>query len=164
MANSIRSTAPEGIILILLGLVAFFLPLFTTFSITVLLGIICIVTGCIYLISIFTARSGNFITQVFFGFLGVVVGILLLTHGLTIISILLGIWFVFFSFAMFHRAFTVTTSAWGMVLMVITAIVALLFGIELFAGWPFTGLSIIGEMLGIVLVLQGISFLCRTNN
>lgn len=160
-----KSSTSQGVILILIGLVAFFLPIYTAFSITTLLGILLIISGALYVIGAFANRSsGNFASQLIFGIVGILVGILFLTHGLTILSIILGIWFVLFGLAMFHRAFAVTTSTVGMILMVITGIVAVLFALELFTGWPYSALSVMGQMAGIVFVLQGISFLCKPSS
>jgi uncharacterized membrane protein HdeD (DUF308 family) len=164
MTTPTRSSTSQGVILILIGLVAFFLPIYTAYSITTVLGVLLIISGVLYVIGAFTHKSGNYVSQLLFGLVGIIVGILFLTHGLTIMSIILGIWFVLFGLAMFHRAFALVTSTWAMVLMVITGIVAILFAIELFSGWPYSALSVMGQMAGIVFVLQGISFLCKPSS
>ena len=162
MANTQSSSTSQGLILILIGLIAFFLPIFTAFSITTVLGILLIISGILYVVSALAHRkSGYFISQLLFGIVGILVGILFLTHGLTILSIVLGIWFVLFGLAMFHKAFSFMSSKVSMAFMIITGILALLFALVLFSGWPFSGLEFIGEMAGIIFVLQGISFLCK---
>ena len=160
MSTNSSSLVPQGIILILIGLVAFFMPLVTAYSITTILGILLIITGVFYVFGFGSQKgSGDYLTQIFFGIVGIVIGILLLIHGLTILSILIGIWFTLFGLQMFYRAFTNSSTTLGMILLVIAGIVAILFAIDLFTGWPYAGLSVMGQLLGIVLVLQGISFL-----
>jgi uncharacterized membrane protein HdeD (DUF308 family) len=162
MAKTLATSASKGLILILIGLIAFFLPIFTAFSITTVLGILLIISGVLYVVSALAHRdSSYFVSQLVLGIVGVLIGILFLTHGLTILSIVLGIWFVLFALAMFHKAFSFMSSRVSMALMIITGILALFFALVLFSGWPFSGLAFIGEMAGIIFVLQGISLLCK---
>ena len=156
------SSISQGLVLIVIGLIAFFLPILTAFSITTVLGILLVISGILYLIGALAHRdSGYFASQLAIGIVGILVGILFLTHGLTILSIVLGIWFVLFGLAMFHRAFSFMSAKVTMAFMIITGVLALLFALVLFSGWPFAGLEFIGEMAGIIFILQGISFLCK---
>jgi uncharacterized membrane protein HdeD (DUF308 family) len=164
MAKTVPSMTSQGLTLIAIGLIAFFLPIFTAFSITTALGILLIVSGILYLISALSHRdNAYFMSQLVFGIVGILVGILLLIHGLTILSVVLGIWFILFGFAMFHKAYSFMSSKLTMGLMIATGVLALLFALVLLSGWPYAGLSYIGEMAGIIFVLQGISCLCKSH-
>ena len=77
MANTQSSSTSQGLILILIGLIAFFLPIFTAFSITTVLGILLIISGILYVVGALAHRnSGYFVSQLVFGIVGILVGIL----------------------------------------------------------------------------------------
>jgi uncharacterized membrane protein HdeD (DUF308 family) len=61
VANAVREHSAfflaEGIILVLLGALAIFLPLFATITITIILGCIFLVSGIVGLITTFGARK-----------------------------------------------------------------------------------------------------------
>jgi uncharacterized membrane protein HdeD (DUF308 family) len=152
----------QAVLLIILGLLAFFAPIYTAYSITLILGWVCILSSVIYLISCLRERDGHFAAELFLSILGIVLGILLITHGLTILSVLLGVWFLLFGFALLNRGMDSNQSAGARGLMIIAAILAILFALGLFFGWSMIGLSMMGAMLGVVLVLQGISFFFRS--
>jgi uncharacterized membrane protein HdeD (DUF308 family) len=160
-APTIKSDIPQGIVLVILGLIAFFAPIYTTYTITVILGVIVIAASIIYFVTALANRTNAFISTLFFSILGVVIGTILITHGLTLLSILVGIWFLFFGFALFHRASVGGFSSFGKFVLVIAGILAILFALGLFIGWPFTGIGILGTLVGIVLVLQGIAYICH---
>ncbi len=151
----------EGILLFILGVIAIWVPAATAISITLLVGILCIVAGVVQLLRVFQNREhASFWTLLISAVLAVLIGVLLLVfplHGALALALLLGIWFLIhgviqigISIQMRHYS-----SNWG--LMLISGIISVILAIIIWSGWPLGALWVVGLMLGINLIFFGAS-------
>lgn len=152
----------EGFIFTILGILAIVLPAATTFSIAILIGILLIIVGVIQMIRVFQNRESpsSFWISLISAILAIVLGILILVfpmHGVMVLTMLLGIWFLVhgvIEIALGFRARHVS-KGWGF--MVFSGLISIILAIIIWATWPVSALWFIGLLLGINLLLFGLS-------
>jgi len=153
----------EGILCIILGILAIALPLLTGYSLTIVLGWILIVGGIIHLYRTFRGvKTNSFWLALMNALLAIVVGILLLIyplHGLMFLTLILGIFFFFEGITEIALAihFRSVSPNWGWLLF--SGILALILAFIIWYNWPITALWVIGVLLGINLIFFGIGLL-----
>jgi len=150
----------EGIVLLILGLLAIVVPVVATIAIAVLIGWLLLVSGVVGLIATFRTRGApGFWWSLLSAIVGIVAGIVLLrwplsgafslTVILTVFLVLEGV--VSILYALEHRR--ELSGRWG--LMLISGIVDLFLAWMIFAGLPGTAAWAIGLLIGINLVFGG---------
>lgn len=153
----------EGIILIILGLLAIWLPVFTTFSLTLLIGSILLIGGAIQLFRTFRGiKTASFWVSLINCLLAIIVGILLLfypMHGRMFLTLLLGIFFLFQGVTQIAMGIHIKPISrnWG--LLVVSGIVSIILSILIWSKWPSISSWFIGLLVGINLLFFGISLL-----
>jgi uncharacterized membrane protein HdeD (DUF308 family) len=150
----------EGILLIILGLVAILIPHFFTVAIVVSLGWI-LLFGGVFLITRALMSFGmpGVWLWLFMGFLQAMIGFLFLSQpldGILTLTLLVTLFFALegfskIAFALMMRPLT----HWGYVLF--SGITALFLAIVVWAGWPGTAEWILGLLFGINLFFGGLS-------
>lgn len=146
-----------GIILIVLGIAAIGHTVYTTVASIVFLGILLLISGILQTVYSFWARKWTgFFLSLLAGVLYVVVGSLFIAKPL---SGALGLTLLLGSFYVVGGSFRIIGSImtrfdyWGWSLF--SGVITLLLGILILAGWPETGLWIIGLFIGIDLIIFG---------
>lgn len=150
----------EGIILLLLGLVAIVLPPIATLAVEIIVGWLLLIIGIVGLITTFRMRHApGFWWSLVSAVLGIAAGIVLLGWPLSGILSLTLVLIVFFliegvasiMFALEHKR--ELSGRWGW--MLASGIVDLVLGAMVFAGLPSTAVWAIGLLVGINMVFGG---------
>lgn len=153
----------EGIILIILGLLAISLPVFTTFSLTILIGSILLIGGVIQLYRTFRGiKSPSFWFSLINCLLAILIGVLLLVyplHGMMFLTLLLGIYFLIQGITQIAMGVHIKSISrhWGF--LVVSGIVSILLSLLIWSKWPSISTWFIGLLVGINLLLFGVSLL-----
>jgi len=150
----------EGILLLVLGAVAILVPPIATLAVTIVLGWLFLISGCVGLITSFWMRQApGFLWSLISALLGVVVGFLLLASPLSGAFSLTLVLIAFFvieggvsiMFALDHKR--ELSGRWGW--MLFSGIVDLVLAVMIFAGLPATAAWAIGLLVGINMIFGG---------
>jgi uncharacterized membrane protein HdeD (DUF308 family) len=150
----------EGIVLVVLGLLAIVVPPVATIAVEVLIGWLLLLSGIVGLIATFRTRgSPGFGWSLLSAVVGIAAGIILLawplsgaltlTLILTVFLLIEGVTSIFY--ALDHRR--ELSGRWGM--MLVSGIVDLVLAGIIFAGLPGTAVWAIGLLIGINLLFGG---------
>jgi uncharacterized membrane protein HdeD (DUF308 family) len=166
LANAVRRHSTlflaEGIILVLLGALAIFVPLFATITVTIILGWIFLAAGIMGLITTFRARQApGFWWSLLSAIIAVGVGLILLAEPITGAVSLTLVLIVFFvvegvatiMYALEHRRELSGRWEW----MLISGIIDLVLAGIIFAGLPGTAAWALGLLVGINMVFGGVA-------
>jgi len=166
VANAVREHSTffivEGVILVLLGALAIFLPLFATITITIIVGWIFLASGIIGLITTFGMRGvPGFWWSLVSALIAIGAGVVLLMQPITGALSLTLILIVFFvvegvagiMYALEHRR--ELSGRWEWVL--VSGIIDLVLAGILFAGLPGTAAWAIGLLVGINMIMGGVA-------
>jgi uncharacterized membrane protein HdeD (DUF308 family) len=154
----------EGIILVILGLLAVAVPVVAGLAVTILFGWLFVVSGIVGLITTFAVRQApGFWWSLLSGVLGVVVGgwlLLLPDVGLAALTYLLIAFFIIegvatIMFALEHKAVLSGRWAW----MFVSGIVDLFLAGVILAGLPGAAAWALGLIVGINMVFGGASMI-----
>ena len=152
----------EGIILVILGLIAIVVPPIATLAFTIIIGWIFLVSGIIGLITTFWARGApGFWWSLLSAVLAIGAGIVLLAQpvqGTLTLTIVVGAYFLAegvatFMYALEHRRELSGRWSW----LLISGVMDLLIAFIIVAGLPDSANWAIGLLVGINLVLGGAS-------
>ena len=166
VANAVREHSTffivEGVILVLLGALAIFLPLFATITITIIVGWIFLASGIIGLITTFGMRGvPGFWWSLVSALIAIGAGVVLLMQPITgalSLTLILIIFFVVegiagIMYALEHRR--ELSGRWEWVL--VSGIIDLVLAGILFAGLPGTAAWAIGLLVGINMIMGGVA-------
>jgi uncharacterized membrane protein HdeD (DUF308 family) len=166
VANAVREHSAfflaEGIILVLLGALAIFLPLFATITITIILGWIFLVSGIVGLITTFGARKApGFSWSLLSALIAIAVSIVVLvepTAGALSLTLVLIFFFVAegiasMLYALEHRRELSGRWEW----MLISGIIDLILAGIIFVGFPGTAAWALGLLVGVNMILGGVA-------
>jgi uncharacterized membrane protein HdeD (DUF308 family) len=150
-----------GIIMVLLGTVAFLITPAATIGTVLVLGWLIVVSGLVECIHAFRMRnwSGTFLHLVG-GILGVLIGLLIVTHpvaGALAWTLLFASFFTVVGIFRVVAAIRLKFPNWGWA--VFDGIVTLGLGILLWAEWPWSGFWFMGVAVGISLALRGWAYI-----
>jgi uncharacterized membrane protein HdeD (DUF308 family) len=150
-----------GIALIVIGVLLLGFPVVATLATVTMLGALILIVGGMEVVGSFWCRdwSGFFLTLLS-GILGVVLGLMLLGNpiqgGITLTILLASFLFVGGIFkaaaALAHRF-----GGWGWLLL--SGVIDIILGVLIWRELPWTGLTIIGVLVGISLIFRGVSWL-----
>ena len=150
----------EGIVLVILGILALLAPMIASVAATVLFGWLLLLSGIVGLVATFRARHApGFWWSLLSAVIGIVAGVLLigwpLLGTLSLTAVLIAFLFaegiVTIMYALEHR--TALSGRWGW--MLASGIVDVGLGVLLFIGLPGTALWALGLLLGINLLFGG---------
>jgi uncharacterized membrane protein HdeD (DUF308 family) len=150
----------EGIILLVLGLVAVMLPMVATVAVEIIVGWLILVSGIVGLVTTFyMRRAPGFWWSLFSALIGTAAGVVLLLwplNGVLSLTLILTVFLAFegivsIMFALDHRR--ELSGRWGM--MLLSGIVDLILATFIFSGLPGTASWAIGLLVGINLVFGG---------
>jgi uncharacterized membrane protein HdeD (DUF308 family) len=150
-----------GILMVLLGAVAFVLTPAATIGTVLVLGWLLVVSGVIEAIHAFRVRRwGGMFLHLIGGVLGILIGLLVVTHpvvGALAWTLLFASFFTVIGLFRLITAAYLRFPNWGWA--VFDGIISLALGILLWAEWPWSGLWFLGLAVGISLVLRGWSYI-----
>lgn len=164
VANSVhahwRLFLTEGVVLLVLGILAIVVPLVATIAVTVLIGWLLLMSGIVGLIATFRSRGApGFSWSLISALIGIAAGIVLLgwplsgalslTMILTVFLVLEGV--VSILYALEHRR--ELSGRWGV--MLFSGVIDLFLAGIIFEGLPGTAAWAIGLLVGINLVFGG---------
>jgi uncharacterized membrane protein HdeD (DUF308 family) len=150
----------EGIILVILGLIAIVLPPLATITVTILIGWLFLISGIVGLVTTFMMRQApGFWWSLLSGILGVGAGIVLLLwpiSGALSLTLLLSAFFIVegvasIMYAVDHR--NQLTGRWGW--MLVSGIVDLVLAAIIIGGLPGTAAWALGLLVGINMLFGG---------
>lgn len=148
----------EGIIFILLGILAVALPNFATLSVEMFIGWLFLLGGILQGYRVFQSRGNkDFWIALISPILAIIVGILLLAYPLTgilTLTLLLGIYFLIEGIVKIVISWRLKPlKPWGWVLF--SGLLSLVLGVIIFTGWPGTATWVIGLLVGINMLFFG---------
>lgn len=146
-----------GILLLVLGIVALAYTLLATIASVLLLGWLMFFSGVVEAVHAFHTRGwGGALLHVAGGALGVLIGLLVVTHpvaGALAFTLLFACFFTVIGLFRLVAAIWLRYRSWGWAFF--DGIVTLVLGLLLWAGMPWSGLWFLGFALGIALILRG---------
>ena len=148
----------EGVLLVVVGILAIIYPVITSAAVVVLLGWLLIISGVLQGLSLIGARHvPHFWLQLISVILAVLVGLLFLrdpAQGMLTIALLLIVFFMMEGISKVVFALTIRpVPNWGWVLA--SGLVGILLALILWANLPVTAVWLIGLLLGINLISVG---------
>jgi len=153
----------EGIVLLVLGLLALLVPPLATLGVTIFLGWLFLLSGVMGLVATFWARSApGFWWSLVSAALGIVVGLILVANpvgGAISLTLVLIAFFIIegvasIMYALDHRA---TSERWGW--MLFSGLIDLVLAALLWAGLPGTAAWALGLLVGINMIFGGTALL-----
>jgi uncharacterized membrane protein HdeD (DUF308 family) len=154
----------EGIVLLVLGIIAILLPPLATLAVEIVIGWVLLLSGIVGLISSFKMRSApGFWWSLFSALLGIVAGVVLLRwplSGTISLTLILTIFLTLEGVASIMLAFTHSrgfSARWSLLLM--SGLIDLILAGLIFFGLPGTAAWAIGLLVGINLVFGGIALI-----
>jgi len=151
-----------GIVFAVAGSIAMFLPLVSTFAISLIFGATLVVTGVVRVIQAFKARKWKgFFLNLLLGLIHLIGGAFIWLYpvaGALVITLILAWVLLAQGVAEIILAIQVRPER-GWVWLLITGIVALIAGIWLILRIPVAGLFMPGVILGIVLLVEGWAYI-----
>src|SRR5260370_14906372 len=149
-----------GIIMVVLGIVAFMIATAATMGTVLILGWVLVVSGIVETVQAFRVRRwGGFFLHLIGGVLGVLVGLLIVTHpvaGALAWTLLFASFFTVIGLFRLVAAIRLKFPNWGWAAF--DGTVTLLLGILLWAEWPWSGFWFLGFAVGFSLLLRGWSY------
>jgi uncharacterized membrane protein HdeD (DUF308 family) len=146
-----------GVVMLILGTVAFFIAPAATIGTVLVLGWLIVLSGVVEGIHAFRMRKwGGIFLHIVGGILGVLIGLLIVTHpvaGALAWTLLLATFFTVLGIFRMVAAIRLKFPNWGWA--VFDGAVTLGLGILLWAEWPWSGFWFMGVAVGISLVLRG---------
>ena len=149
-----------GILMILAGMLAIADSAFAGVLVVYVVAWTAIFNGVMQIIYGFRAHSGGrVILEIILGLLYIVAGVYILMHplpGLLALTLVLACFLVVYGIFALVLAFQLRPlSGWGWVLF--DAIVTILLGVLIWAHWPINSEWVIGTLVGISLIISGVS-------
>lgn len=149
-----------GVIMILLGMIAIFLPLEAGVVLVYVVGWTAVFNGGAHLFYAFSAHRGSHSwLEALLGIVYIIAGIYLLMHpvgGLLALTLLLGSFLLVYGIFALVLAFRMRPGAgWGWVLF--DAIVTILLGVLIYMHWPLNTEWVVGTLFGISFISSGLS-------
>jgi len=149
-----------SIVMVVAGILAICLPLATTTALGILLAWLLIAAGIGHLIAAFRFESfGSFVWELLVATAGIFAGIYLRTHptiGPMALTFLLAVLFLvsgISEFALFFRIRAAPHSGW----ILLNAAVDIIIGLVVLRNWPANSLWLLGVLVGIGLLVAGIT-------
>jgi uncharacterized membrane protein HdeD (DUF308 family) len=146
-----------GIIMLLLGTVAFIITPAATIGTVLVLGWLIVISGVVEAIHAFRMRKwGGIFLHFVGGILGVLIGLLIVTHpvaGALAWTLLFASFFTVIGIFRTVAAIQLKFPNWGWA--VFDGVVTLGLGILLWVEWPWSGFWFMGVAVGVSLILRG---------
>jgi uncharacterized membrane protein HdeD (DUF308 family) len=146
-----------GIVMVFLGTVALVIMPAATLGTILVMGWLLVISGIMETIHSFRVRRwGGLFLHLIGGVLGVLVGLLVVTHpvaGAAAWTLLFASFFTVIGMFRLVAALTLKFANWGWA--VFDGVVTLALGVLLWVDWPWSGLWFLGLAVGVSLILRG---------
>jgi uncharacterized membrane protein HdeD (DUF308 family) len=146
-----------GIVMVFLGTVALVIMPAATLGTILVMGWLLVISGIMETIHSFRVRRwGGLFLHLIGGVLGVLVGLLVVTHpvaGAAAWTLLFASFFTVIGMFRLVAAITLKFPNWGWA--VFDGVVTLALGVLLWVEWPWSGLWFLGLAVGVSLILRG---------
>lgn len=157
-----RTAKWVGILLIITGFLSVVAPMSAGISVTMIVGALLTIAGISQLLLAFRAGSfGEGLVVFLLGVLGLLAGLWMLFQpgiALASLTLLLAGYFVIAGIAQAFGAFDVKPDkGWGWLLF--SGVVTVLLGVMIWSQFPFSGVWAVGTLVGIQLLMSGITLL-----
>ena len=150
-----------GIIMVVLGTIALFITPAATLGTVLVLGWLLVVSGIMEIIQTFRVRQwGGIFLHLVGGVLGILVGLLVVTHpvaGALAWTLLFASFFTVIGIFRLVAAIRLKFPNWGWAAF--DGAITLLLGFLLWAEWPWSGFWFLGFAVGVSLLLRGWSYI-----
>ncbi len=149
-----------GIVFIILGILALAVPHIVSIAMGILLALLLLFGGIVHLFNAFSGKKGaTFVLSAILSILLIVAAVLLLIHpvySVMAITLMLSIYLFVQGVIQIIASFALRPlKSWGWILF--TGIVAILLAIVIWTNWPVSGVSFLGIIFGINLIVWGFS-------
>jgi uncharacterized membrane protein HdeD (DUF308 family) len=150
----------QGILFIILGLIAIGLPVITSVSLTIFIGAFLLAVGFLLLIQLFQHNATAFWFPLIGALFAIGIGgymIFYPIHGVVILATLLLVWFISHGLMEILLAFQLKrhNENWGILLL--SGVVTLLLAAIIITSWPASSVVILGILFGINLLMYGMA-------
>lgn len=147
-----------GLILLILGIAAISASVTTTIISMSIFGWLLVVGGLITIAQIFWQMRGwsGFLLTLLIAVLYIVLGFMIIANPTTTaqaLTLLVAFFLIFGGIFRIATAIAARSYNWGWLLF--TGIISLLLGIAIWRHWPYSGLWVIGLVIGIEMLLNG---------
>lgn len=152
----------QGIIMIILGLVAVAIPQIATIGVELVVGWLFVIGGIVRLVATFQSRGApGFWWSVLTAILAIVVGVILLANPiagvLTLTMVLIAMFVIEGIFQIIAGFEYRRAEAGSWFWLILSGVVDLVLAVLIIAGWPGTAAWAIGLLVGINLLFAGIA-------
>jgi len=149
----------NGLLLVAFGVVILLWPGISVYALTILFGAYCLASGIIALVSAFSSdAAGERGWLVFYGILGIVVGVMCFAWtGISALALLyvIGAYAIVGGIILIGGAFWLPVDGGDTALMILSGVVAIIFGIVIFAK-PGTGVLVTLALIAAYALVTGI--------
>jgi uncharacterized membrane protein HdeD (DUF308 family) len=150
-----------GILFIVMGVIALGMPMFVTLVTVIYFGALLLLGGVFQIIDAFKCKGWKGITwHVLIGLLYIAAAIIIFSDpalsSLTITAMLGGLIIAIGIFRIILGFQVKPDKGWGW--LVFSGVVSILLGAIILARWPFSGLVVIGIMVGVEIIFHGWSY------
>jgi uncharacterized membrane protein HdeD (DUF308 family) len=149
-----------GVLLVLLGMMAIASPLIAAVAVNVVIAWLIVLAGVVHLIVAFhTREAGSMLWRLLVGLAYVAFGVYLIARpavGVASLTLVLATLFLIeavFDIALFFRVRAIGGSAW----ILFDGIISLLLGVLIYAQWPSSSAWAIGTLVGVSLIVSGVT-------
>lgn len=149
-----------GVLLIIAGMLAISAPMIAAIAVSILLAWLIVFAGIVHLVVAFHGhRAGSIIWKLLVGIAYLCIGTYLLWHpvlGVASLTLVLACLFLIegvLNIVLFSRMRSVRGSSW----VLIDGIVTLFLGLMIYLQWPSSSAWVIGTLVGISLILSGVT-------
>ena len=151
-----------GVVLVVLGMLAIMAPRISGIAVQFLLGWLLILAGITWTMYASHARSwGSGLWEALVGILAVIGGVIVIARPLASLEILtwiLAVYFIATGVLKLALAFELRpTMGWGWTLF--SGVVSVILGVIVMREWPFSGLWLVGTLVGIEMIFGGFSLI-----
>jgi uncharacterized membrane protein HdeD (DUF308 family) len=155
----------EGIVFLLLGILAVALPGISTLSMELFIGWLLLIGGVVQAYRSIKARHADgFVGSLLMSLIYIVFGLLLLVYplaGIISLTLLLTFFFIVDGISKIILGIQMrSSSSWGW--FIFSGIISLAMAYIIFAGWPGTAFWVLGLLVGINMIFFGLSLLTFT--
>jgi len=151
-----------GVVLVVLGVLAIMAPRISGIAVQLLLGWLLILAGIAWTMYASHARSwGSGLWEALVGILAVIGGVIIIARPLLSLEILtwiLAVYFIATGVLKLALAFELRpTQGWGWTLF--NGAISVFLGVIVMRQWPFSGLWLVGTLVGIDMIFGGFSLI-----
>src|SRR5207244_1374311 len=148
-----------GILMLICGFLAITLPLASGIGVAIVIGWLLLISGVWHLLFGFRSGIGGFLWQLLLAIVYGAAGLMILLYplaGLAWLTLVLATFLLIeaaLEFVLYFNIRRRVNAGW----VLFDAIITLLLGILIWARWPFSSVWAIGPLIGVSLILSGIS-------